>query len=149
MRANYGLNSAFVSAVQRKRAQAEVDAVIADARRRAAEIVEAAKKDAEAIVDAGHEEVRSLIRGAKESADEPRRPVTEIVAEVAREHDVAIGLMFGKGGIARVRVARREAMRRAVAERVDLGSSSIARLLNVNPTTVSAEVRRQREARHG
>lgn len=149
MRANYGLNSAFVSAVQRKRAQAEVNAVLAEARRHAAEIVEAAKKDAEAIVDAGHEEVRSLIREAKEAADEPRRPITEIVAAVAREHDVAIGLIFGKGGISRVRVARREAMRRVVAERIDLGGSSIARQLNVDPTAVSAEIRRQREARHG
>lgn len=148
MRANYGLNSAFVSAVQRKRAQAEVNAVLLDARRRAAEIVEAAKKDAEAIIDAAHEEVRSLFREAKEAADEPLRPVTEIVAEVAQEHDVAIGLMFGKGGIQRVRAARREALRRAVAERVDLGGSSIARQLNVDPSTVSAEIRRQREARH-
>lgn len=148
MRANYGLNSAFVSAVQRKRAQAEVNAVLAEARRHAAEIVEAAKKDAEAIIDAGHEEVRSLISEAKEVADEPRRPITEIVAEVAREHDVAIGLIFAKGGISRVRVARCEAMRRVVAERIDLGGSSIARQLNVDPSTVSAEIRRQREARH-
>lgn len=148
MRANYGLNSAFVRAVQRKRAKAEVDAVIAEARRRAAEIVDAAKKDAEAIIDAGHKEVRILISEAKAAADEPRRPVTEIVAEVADEFDVAIGLILGKGGIARVRDARREAVRRAVAERVDLSGSRIAQLLNVDPTIVNAEIRRQREARH-
>lgn len=149
MRANNGLNSAFVSAVQRKRAKAEVDAVLDEAQRRAASIVAAAKRDAEAIIDAGHEEVRILISDAKEAADEPRRPVTEIVAEVAEEHDVAIGLILGKGGIARVREARREAIRRAVEERVDLSGARIARLLNVDPTTVNAEIRRQREARHG
>lgn len=148
MRANNGLVREFKISTLRKRAKAEIAEMLADARRRAEAIVDAAKKDAEAIIDAGHVEVRSLIRETKETADEPRRPVTEIVAEVAREHDVAIGLMFGKGGIQRVRAARREALRRAVAERVDLSGSSIARQLNVDPSTVSAEIRRQREARH-
>lgn len=148
MRANYGLNPAFVSAVQRKRAEAEANAIIAEARKRAAGIVEDAKKNAEAIIEAGHREIRILVSEAKEAAEEPRRPVSEIVAEVAREHDVAMGLILGKGGIARVRVARREALRRAVAERVDLSGVRIARLLNVDPSTVNAEIRLQREARH-
>ena len=149
MRANYGLNPAFVRSVQRKRAQAEASAIIAEARKRAAGIVEAARQSAEAIIEAGHKEVRILVREAKQAEDEPRRPVSEIVAEVAEEHNVAIGLIYSKNRTLKVREARREAMRRAVAERTDLGGTRIARLVHVDPGTVNAEIRRQVEARHG
>lgn len=149
MRANRGLNPAFVTSARRKRAEAEMAAMIADAQERVAALDRAARAEADAILDAAYAEARILIRSAQDVPDEPVKPIAEIIGEVGQEFSVAPSLIRAKGGIARVREARRVAIQRAVAERLDLTGSRIARIFNVDPTTVNAEVRRQREARHG
>lgn len=124
-------------------------AMIAEARERAAALDQAARAEAAAILDAAYAEARILISSAQDARGEPITPIAEIIGEVGREFSVAPSQIRAKGGIARVREARRVAIRRAVAERLDLTGARIARIFNVDPATVNAEVRRQREARHG
>jgi chromosomal replication initiation ATPase DnaA len=64
------------------------------------------------------------------------RSLADIVGEVAREHEVSLVDLRGNRQPARLRVVRKEVVRRVWSERPDLSSSQIGKFLNRDPSAI-------------
>jgi chromosomal replication initiation ATPase DnaA len=145
--ASHGYNPLFVAEAQRKRSLAAMRRAMKDAEQEARRLEKAARDAADAILEAAYEEARIIMARAYDEQPKPRRPVAEIIGEVAAEYRIPPRTIREGGGTKAVRDARRTALRRTVRERQDLSGNDIARIFGA----ISAETanRAIREARHG
>lgn len=145
--AGHGYNPTFVAEAQRKRSLAAMRRAMKDAEQEARRLEKAARDAADAILEAAYEEARIIMARAYDEQPRPKRPVAEIIGEVAAEYRIPARTLRERGGTKTVREARRAALRRTVRERQDLSGSEIARIFgDISQNTVTRAIR---EARHG
>lgn len=133
----HGYNPEFYSAAMRRRALAEMRRRMREEEEKAQALVLAARASADAILASAHQEARIIMARAYEAQARPRRPVGEIIAEVARERGVPVPVIRGRSGTKEAREARHAAIRRAARERKDLSAAEIARVFgHVDASTV-------------
>jgi chromosomal replication initiation ATPase DnaA len=128
----HGYNPKFYSAAQRRRALAEMRRKMREEEARAQALVRAARDAADAILASAREEARIIMVRAYDVQARPKRPVAEIIAEVARERGIPATALRGCGGTRATRDARRAAILRAAREREDLSAADLARIFGQN-----------------
>ncbi|RWC25888.1 MAG: hypothetical protein EOS27_26925 [Mesorhizobium sp.] len=132
--------------VERADAAGAVSDVLAAARKQAEALVARATEEADRLVKAALIEAESIRQLAVKAAmaevqrinslaiEEPalppakKLPVSVIIAEVAREHNVRPADIIGPSRAERMVTARRAAMARVHVERPDLSSTTVGRL---------------------
>ncbi|MER9814277.1 helix-turn-helix domain-containing protein [Mesorhizobium sp. M0129] len=116
-----------------KAARAQADAMVARATEEAERLVRLALTEAQAIrrdaIKAAMGDARRIAALVPFEAELPaaKVPVSVIIAEVAREHNVRPGDIVGQARSRRITAARRAAMARVHIERPDLSSTVVGR----------------------
>ena len=139
--ADHGYNPDFFNEARRKQALARMRRMMREAEEEAARLERAARAAADAILDAAVEEARQIMARAYEAQRRPRRPVAEIIREVAAEHGMPAHALRGRRVPTRAaRRARQDAIWRAVRERPDLTYADIGRIFGMSGGSVVQKV---------
>lgn len=74
------------------------------------------------------------------------RSMADIVADVARQHEVSLSELRSNRQPPRLRAIRKEVLRRVWSERPDLSSAQIGKFLNRDPSSIRHLLSRATEA---